>query len=212
MVLVNAFVLQLVKRTQIALVQATMESPLLIALVIDHHALVLRCGSHKAEGLLKGGFLPPLLSELPHQSQADVWVRVWATSPLCQGGGLVGDCDVPMKDFRRNAFMHPIKLPTGRQVSMMQTHVCCELGRSLYAAQEARLQASYRAADAAARCSSRYKMSVGGIFLSKPVILASVYITGTLVIYRQPQLVLDGFQELRCVGHGRDGKLNSLLK
>ncbi len=44
------------------------------------------------------------------------------------------------------------------------------------------------------------------------VILASVCSTGTLVSYRQPQLVLDGFQELRCVGHGRYGKLNSMLK
>ncbi len=153
-------------------------------------------------------------------SHADMWVMVWATPPLPQshqgllaGDSLVGDCHVSVQDFRtgfrRNAFVHPIKLPMERQVSASQIRVCRELGKVLHAAQEARSGASYRAACVAARCSIRYKMSVGGTRLSKPVILASAYITRTLLIYRQPQLVLDGFKELRCVGHGRYGKLNS---
>ena len=60
--------------------------------------------------------------------------------------------------------------------------------------------------------SSLDKMAVEGTRFRKPVSSAPSSIPVTLAICKQRPLVHDDFQELRCVGHGRHGKLDSMLK
>ena len=81
-----------------------------------------------------------------------------------------------------------------------------ELSKSL--SYEARSEASCRAAYVAAMHSYQYKKAAEGGRFSSLTASALASTSLSIVICSQPQTVHDGFQQLRCVGHGRSGKLD----